>query len=106
VLRRFGSAPHYFGDAKDFAARDPMQLVRARGAKGCSFALWIDIGESDPWAPLARQFDGELIALGVRHQWHMWAGDHSAAYWTTHLEDYLRFYNSSLSARAPRTTLS
>jgi enterochelin esterase-like enzyme len=106
VLRRFGSAPAYFGNATDFAARDPMAIVRARGKQGCSFALWIDIGDADPWTTLARQFDGELTDLGIAHQWHVWKGDHSDAYWSAHLEDYLRFYDASLENRMPRTTLS
>jgi enterochelin esterase-like enzyme len=106
VLRRFGSAPSYFGTAADFAARDPMQIVKKTGPGGCSFALWIDIGAGDPWASAATQFDGELTDLGIKHQWHLWAGDHSAAYWSAHLEDYLRFYNASLSSRVPRSSLS
>jgi S-formylglutathione hydrolase FrmB len=101
VLRRFGNAPSYFGTAADFAARDPMQIVKQKGPGGCSFVLWIDIGAGDPWASVATQFDGELTDLGIKHQWHLWAGDHSAAYWTAHLEDYLRFYNASLSSRVP-----
>jgi S-formylglutathione hydrolase FrmB len=106
VLRRFGSAPAYFGTAADFAARDPMQMVKATGPGGCSFALWIDIGERDPWASVAEQFEGELTDLGINHQWHLYAGDHSAAYWSAHLEDYLRFYDASLSSREPRSSLS
>ena len=106
VLRRFASAPSYFGTAADFAARDPMQLVKKTGPGGCSFAIWIDIGDGDPWASTARQFDGELTDLGINHQWHLWAGDHSAAYWSAHLEDYLRFYDASLSSRVPRSSLS
>ena len=106
VLRRFGSAPSYFGTAADFAARDPMQIVKKTGPGGCSFALWIDIGAGDPWASAATQFDGELTDLGIKHQWHLWAGDHSAAYWSAHLDDYLRFYNASLSSRVPRSSLS
>ncbi len=106
VLRRFGSAPSYFGTAADFATRDPMQIVKRTGPGGCSFALWIDIGAGDPWASVATQFDTELTDLGIKHQWHLWAGDHSAAYWSAHLDDYLRFYDASLSSRVPRSSLS
>jgi enterochelin esterase-like enzyme len=106
VLRKFGSAPSYFGTAADFATRDPMQIVKKNGPGGCSFALWIDIGAGDPWASAATQFDGELTGLGIKHQWHLWAGDHSAAYWSGHLDDYLRFYSASLSSRVPRSNLS
>jgi enterochelin esterase-like enzyme len=106
VLRRFGSAPSYFGNATDFATRDPMQIVKRTGPGGCSFVLWIDIGAGDPWASVATQFDTELTDLGINHQWHLWNGDHSAAYWSAHLDDYLRFYNASLSSRVPRSSLS
>src|SRR5258705_8326418 len=106
VLRRFGSAPTYFGNAAEFATRDPMQIVRTRGAGSCGFALWIDIGQSDPWTSLAQQFDSELTELGVRHEWHLWQVDHSGSYWTAHLDDYLRFYDGALGARVARTTLS
>ena len=106
VLRRFGSAPTYFGDVSSFAARDPMQIVKAKGRASCPFALWIDIGASDPWAPLARQFNAELASLGVAHQWHEWPGDHSGRYWSVHVEDYLRFYDAALRTRATGTPLS
>ncbi|TMC69795.1 MAG: hypothetical protein E6J13_10530 [Chloroflexi bacterium] len=103
VLRRFGSAPAFFGGPADFASRDPMQLVRS---KACPFALWIDIGSDDPWAATAVQFDRELTDLGVRHEWHLWSGGHSASYWTAHLGDYLRFYARSFSAKPVRSAIS
>ncbi len=106
VLRRFDSIPSYFGNAAEFAKRDPMQIVPTRGAGSCTFALWIDIGASDPWTGLAEQFESELTDLGVRHEWHLWAGDHSGSYWSAHLDDYLRFYNASLNTRAARSSLS
>jgi S-formylglutathione hydrolase FrmB len=102
VLRRYGNAPAYFGGLADFAKRDPMQIVTAKGRSSCAFSLWIDIGAQDPWAPLAEQFNGELNDLGVAHQWHLWQGDHSSTYWSAHAEDYLRFYDAALSGRAAK----
>jgi len=99
VLRRFGSAPACFGNADDYAKRDPMQLVKAKKDVAKSLALWVDIGTLDPWAPLARQFDGELNALGIGHQWHEYQGGHSAAYWGANLADYLRFYDAAFHPR-------
>ena len=106
VLRRFGSAPPYFGDAAEFAKRDPVQLVQSRGPKGCPFSLWIDIGDADPWAATTQQFEGELTRLGIRHEWHEWPGDHSGIYWSAHLADYLRFYDLALSGRASGKAIS
>jgi enterochelin esterase-like enzyme len=100
VLRRYDSAPAYFGLPADYAKRDPMQLAFAKTELLRNVDLWIDIGDKDPWAGLAKQFDGELADLKVTHAWHEWSGDHSASYWSAHLGDYLRFYGDALTHRA------
>ena len=100
VLRRYDSAPAYFGMPADYAKRDPMQLAVAKTELLRSVDLWIDIGDEDPWAGLAKQFDSELAELKVAHAWHEWSGDHSASYWSAHLGDYLRFYGDALAHRA------
>jgi enterochelin esterase-like enzyme len=100
VLRRYDTAPTYFGQPADFAKRDPVQLAPAKVDLLRSMDLWIDIGDKDPWAGLASQFDGELAQLKIPHTWHEWSGDHSGSYWSAHLADYLRFYGTSLSRRA------
>jgi enterochelin esterase-like enzyme len=97
VLRRYDTAPTYFGSQSDWSKRDPMQMVYAKTATVKRLQLWIDIGNEDPWAKLAEQFNGELNALGVAHQWHEWSGDHSASYWCRHLPDYLRYYDAELA---------
>jgi enterochelin esterase-like enzyme len=98
VLRRYDTAPTYFGSQTDWSKRDPMQLVETKTALVKSLRLWVDIGSDDPWAKLAEQFNGELNTLGVAHQWHEWSGDHSASYWCRHLADYLRYYDAALSS--------
>ncbi len=103
VLRRFGSAPAFFGDAAEYARRDPMGLLYAKTSAARGFALWIDIGDRDPWAPLARGFEAELKDLRIDHQWHEWPGDHSGTYWSAHLGDYLRFYDAALATRLARS---
>jgi S-formylglutathione hydrolase FrmB len=96
VLRRYDTAPAYFGSLVDWAKRDPMQLVYSTAQSVKRLDLWIDIGKDDPWAKLAEQFNGELASLKIDHEFHMWSGDHSASYWQSHLADYLRFYDSAL----------
>ena len=100
VLRRYEQAPAYFGLQADYAKRDPMQLAVAKTDLLRSVDLWVDIGDKDPWASLAKQFDGELNGLKVTHIWHEWSGDHSATYWSAHLGDYLHFYGNALAKRA------
>ena len=96
VLRRYDTAPAFFGSVADWTKRDPMQLVYKTATQMKRLDLWIDIGKDDPWATLAEQFNGELNTLGIDHEWHEWSGDHSAAYWSGHLEEYLRFYDGAL----------
>ncbi len=100
VLRRFGNAPAFFGDAAEYAKRDPMELVYIKMSAARAFALWIDIGNQDPWVPLASRFESELKELRIDHQWHEWPGDHSGSYWSAHLADYLHFYDAALGARS------
>jgi enterochelin esterase-like enzyme len=99
VLRRYDTAPAYFGQPADFAKRDPVQLAPAKADLLRSMDLWIDIGDRDEWAGNAKLFEGELTSLNVPHTWHEWSGDHSASYWGAHLADYLRFYGTSLARR-------
>lgn len=99
VLRRFGSAPKYFGDPKEYATRDPLTIVRAKPDLARSISLWIDIGDQDPWMPVAKQFNQELEELRIAHQWRVAPGDHSSAYWQANLLEYLRYYDRALGAR-------
>jgi enterochelin esterase-like enzyme len=101
VLRRYDTAPGYFGTAADWALRDPMQLVQSKAAMMRTLDVWIDIGSADPWSKLAEQFNGELNSLGIAHAWHEWNGDHSASYWSEHLTEYLDFYGTSIAAHDP-----
>ncbi len=98
VLRRYDTAPAYFGSQAEWSKRDPMQLVYSKTDAMKRLDIWIDIGASDPWAKLAEQFNGELDSLAISHQWHEWSGDHSASYWCAHLTEYLRFYDRALGA--------
>lgn len=96
ALRRASQALPYFGQGSEFAARDPMSLVKAKTDDARALLLWIDIGDADPWVGRARELHGDLVRLGIEHEWREWPGDHSATYWSAHVADYLRFYGSAL----------
>ena len=96
VLRRFGSAPGFFGNAVQYSLRDPMTLIYGSVGLARGTALWIDIGDKDPWLPLARQYHRTLGELQIPHAWYEWRGDHSGRYWGAHVGDYLRFYDGAI----------
>ncbi len=95
-LRPQGDAPTYLGFGAEFAARDPLALIGARPEVARGYTWWIDIGTVDPWLTQATAIHDRLGALGIAHEWHAFAGDHSAAYWSAHVDDYLRYYASAL----------
>jgi enterochelin esterase-like enzyme len=95
-LRPEGDAPTYFGFGAEFAARDPLSLIGAKPDLARGYTWWIDTGSVDPWLAPATAIHEKLNALGITHEWHVFPGDHSAAYWSAHVEDYLRFYASAL----------
>ncbi|MCW5874788.1 MAG: hypothetical protein KIS88_09120 [Anaerolineales bacterium] len=56
--------------------------------------FWLDIGERDQRAILnsAIWFEDILTQRSIPHEWYLFAGDHSEAYWSSHVELYLRWY--------------
>jgi enterochelin esterase-like enzyme len=96
-LRPIGDAPTYLGTGSaEFAARDPLSLIRAKPELARAYVWWIDSGTLDPWVKQATALHDALTSLGIAHEWHSYEGDHSAAYWSAHVTDYLRYYGRVL----------
>ena len=95
-LRPEGDAPTYLGFGAEFAARDPLALIRAKPDLARAYTWWLDTGDVDPWLTQASAIHDQLAALGIAHEWHVYAGDHSAQYWGAHVPDYLGYYAKTL----------
>jgi enterochelin esterase-like enzyme len=54
--------------------------------------LWIDAGDRDPLKPSILELVGTLESAGYDFTWSLMPGDHSAVYWTAHVQDYLKWY--------------
>ncbi len=54
--------------------------------------IWIDAGDRDKGLGDILQFESLLSLYQVPHEWHMYTGDHSEAYWGAHVMEYLRWY--------------
>jgi enterochelin esterase-like enzyme len=54
--------------------------------------LWIDVGDSDPLRVRALELLDLFDELGLEYTWHLFPGDHSDAYWSSHIEAYLEWY--------------
>ena len=95
-LRPEGDAPTFLGFGADFAARDPLDLILAKPDLAKTYAWWIDTAEADPWASQATGIHNALVKLAIPNEWHLNPGDHSLAYWSAHMEDYVRYYARAL----------
>ncbi len=54
--------------------------------------LYVDIGQNDAGLPQALWLEELLNAADLPHEWHLNQGTHDEAYWSAHVEDYLRWY--------------
>lgn len=96
-LRPEAEAPTYLGRGAAFAARDPLALIAAKPDIARTITWWIDSGDVDPWRAQAQAVSNELTSLGIPNRWMPYAGDHSAAYWSAHVRDYLAFYGAAFA---------
>lgn len=104
VLKPYGDAPEFFGDVVYFEAHYPVTLVQFQTEVTKRLTISIDVGDVDIWLTNAVAFHEELNRLGVRHEWHVWPGEHNAEYWTAHVVDNLRFYGAALQRSMPAAT--
>jgi enterochelin esterase-like enzyme len=58
--------------------------------------FWLDIGDGDTMNIMDSTifFESLLAERGIAHEWHIYPGDHSEEYWSTHVEEYLRWYSA------------
>ena len=95
-LRPEGDAPTFLGFGADFAARDPLSLIKAKPDLARQYTWWLDSAQSDPWIAPATTIHTTLVAMGIPHSWSSPPGGHTAEYWSSRVEDYLWFYASAL----------
>ena len=63
--------------------------------------VWMDIGQSDPYLQPASAFETLLTRMDIPHEWHLNSGNHTEAYWSAHVEEYLRWYTQPWQAAEP-----
>lgn len=91
-------ARDFLGAGRDYRVRDPISVAgfRPRGALA-RLRIWIDIGDEDAWLPRAEQLHTTLEGRGIAHDWQVFPGDHDGDYWSSHVIDYLLFYDAALN---------
>jgi enterochelin esterase-like enzyme len=89
-------APTFLGFGAEFAARDPLSLIKAKPDVAKQYTWWIDAGSQDPWKAQDQAIHDALTGLGIKDQFHVFEGGHELAYWAAHMEEYLRYYAGAL----------
>ena len=56
--------------------------------------MYMDIGKSDGLRASAAKFETQLTERGIPHEWYVNPGFHDEKYWSSHVEEYLKWYAS------------
>jgi enterochelin esterase-like enzyme len=56
--------------------------------------IYMDIGKSDGLRTSVAKFETQLTERGIPHEWYINPGYHDEAYWSKHVEEYLKWYAS------------
>ncbi len=61
--------------------------------------IYIDVGDADSELQTSRNFKQFLDKFNVPYEWHEYVGFHDEAYWSAHVEEYLRWYAQGWQSR-------
>jgi enterochelin esterase-like enzyme len=61
--------------------------------------IFMDIGKSDGLRASTEKFESLLTERGIPHEWYVNPGFHNEAYWTKHVEEYLRWYDAGWAGK-------
>ncbi len=56
--------------------------------------IYLDAGDSDAEFQNINSFQALLNSINYPYEWHYYVGFHNETYWQTHLQEYLRWYDS------------
>jgi enterochelin esterase-like enzyme len=54
--------------------------------------VFMDVGDNDPELEMAQRVEAQFNEFGLAHEWHLYSGAHTEAYWSAHVEEYIRWY--------------
>ena len=82
-------------DAAHWQENNPLVLARKNRLAISSLAIYFNCGRDDEYdfEEGAQALDRQLRAEGIVHQFHLYPGDHSAAYFLSHLGEVIQFHS-------------
>jgi S-formylglutathione hydrolase FrmB len=84
-------------DLRHWNQNSPFVLARQNRAqiRGTGLSIYFNCGRDDEFGfeKGAEELDRQLQAAGIRHEFHLYPGNHSAAYFLSHLGETLMFHS-------------
>lgn len=95
MARLFGNV---FGDPIDpvhWKENDPLNLARTNKTAISHLAIYFNCGDDDEYGfeKGASALDRQLHAEGIKHEFHLYPGNHSATYFLSHLGETMKFHS-------------
>ena len=92
-----------FGNPIDVAhwrENDPLALAQKNRASVRSLAIYFNCGRDDQFEfeNGAEKLHSLLDAENIKHEYHLYSGDHSASYFIAHLSEIMEFHSKNFSA--------
>jgi S-formylglutathione hydrolase FrmB len=80
---------------------DPLLLAKKNHAAVSRMAIYFNCGDRDEYSfeTGATKLHQELQAEGIKHEYHLYPGDHSAAYFLSHLGEILQFHTLAFKGK-------
>lgn len=93
-----------FGDPINvghWKANDPLVLAEKNRQAIAKLAIYFNCGRDDQFQfeNGAEALDRELSSEGIKHEFHLYAGDHSASYFLAHLGEVMEFHSREFEAK-------
>lgn len=60
--------------------------------------VFMDIGENDQESDMARAVEASFNENGLAHEWRLYSGAHTEAYWSAHVGEYIEWYAEQWNA--------
>jgi S-formylglutathione hydrolase FrmB len=96
-----------FGDPINiphWRANNPFELARKNRVQLKTQAIYFNCGEQDEYGFTegATKLHKQLLAEGIKHEFHLYPGGHNAEYFLSHLGETIEFHSRSFAATQRR----
>lgn len=92
-------------NAAHWNQNNPFRLAKQNSVQLRNLAIYINCGEQDEFgfADGASKMHQQLLAEGIRHEFHLYPGGHTPDYFLSHLGETLQFHSRVFDSGAART---